>query len=286
MPLAAEIVCLAILGSAVPGQTPAKLDRLPFVFSGEERAVLRADRVETPQVRQRSCSGSWKPTAPSDWICSRSRSGDSPMDVVRPPSETIPSSSGRWYEFSWSPAWFQPDYLLEGPFVWPAQPLERRMSGDRRFRTLSGQDALAVEASRFRLFSAEAPSDALCEASERGRWQCVAVPTTGNGILQLCSPDGATGFADVSSGHSSKLSESRSWSAHRRGVVGTGWKDYGNAGGRSRDPETESGRRRVSRSRKDSPGPTGPSGTSVSGGRGARGRPARPRSTPRPVLRA
>jgi hypothetical protein len=220
MPLAAAMICWAVLGLAAPGEKPASLDRLQFIFAGEERATVRTDRiVETPAgqtevlFRVPESAGIARldlfedraPAIPRWAWLSSAESRDRSLSLSGRPGArvlVVARSEG------------QPDYLLEGPFGWPAQPQDRRIPGDKRFRTLTGQDALAVEASRFRLFAAEGPSDALCETLEKGRWQCVGVPTTGNGILQLCSPDGSTGFADVSSGHSSKVSINHvAWSA-------------------------------------------------------------------------
>ena len=219
MPLAAAMFALAILGSAAPGERRANVDRLPFVFAGEEHATVRTDRMlEAPAgtevlfrvsdfagVAQLDLFEDRAPAIPRwRWLFSAESGGNSLSLSGRPGARVLVVARFEG----------QPDYLLQGPFVWPAQPGERRIAGDRRFRTLAGQDALAVEASRFRLFSAEAPSDALCETSEKGRWQCVAVPTTGNGILQLCSPDGSTGFADVPPGHSSRVPMNHvAWSA-------------------------------------------------------------------------
>jgi hypothetical protein len=216
----AALACGALLGSATPSQKPANVDRLPFVFAVDDRPAVRTDPV---------------PDAPPGKTEVRFRVSDS-ADLVRLDLfEYRGPSAPRW---TWSASAEsrnnsisissrrgarvlvvgriegQSDYLVEGPFVWPAQPTERSLPGHRRFRTLTGQDALIVEGSRFRFLGADAPSDALCETLEKGRWQCVAVPTTVNGILQICFPDGSTGFADVSQGHSSTVSvKHAAWSA-------------------------------------------------------------------------
>jgi hypothetical protein len=220
MPLAAAVLYWAILGPALPIEKPANVDLLPFVFAGDERVAVHTDRsLETPAgqteilFRVPDSAGQIRldvfedrsPASPRWTRSSAAESRDGSLSVSgRPGARVLVVARLEG----------QPDYLLEGPFVWPAQPLERRIPGEMRFRTLTGQDALALEASRFRLFAAEGQSDALCETLEKGRWQCVGVPTTGDGILQLCSPDGSTGFADVSPGHSSKVSINHvAWSA-------------------------------------------------------------------------